>query len=93
MVPPTQLDGAKVLKWAWSGNMPFGYMPIQDTEEKISIYGLAVCTYENSGIFYLFSCDENWEVINDSFYDTIEQAIERLPNQYKKVVAVWKNAE
>ena len=89
MTPPTELDGAKVLKWAWSGDLPLGFVPIQDSEHKISIYGIAVCAYENSEVFYRFSCDDQWEVINDSHYETMQQAIDELPSQYKMVAAVW----
>lgn len=44
--PPDQLDGAKVMKWAWSGDRPFGLVG------EIEIYGLAICRYDDSAEVY-----------------------------------------
>ncbi len=85
--PPDKLDGAKVIKWAWSGKEPFGYVNVDD-DTRIEIHGLAICQYEDSDV-YRFSCDENWDVQQDSPYDSIEQALKQLPNQYKLVTAKW----
>ncbi len=90
IAPPQELDGAKVIKWAWSGNKPFGYVGNEDDTERESIYGLAICAYGDYAGFYRFSCDKNWEVIQYSFYETIEQAIKQLPDQYKNVEANWQ---
>jgi len=88
--PPQELDGAKVIKWAWSGHKPFGFVGNDDDPERDIIYGLAICSYgENEGI-YRFSCDRNWEVIMDGYYDTIEQALDQLPDQYKNVEPDWQ---
>ncbi len=81
--PLDYLDGAKVIMWAWSGHQPFGFMGEEE------VFGLAICQYEGSHIIYRFSCDKNWEVIQDGVYDTAENAINFLPNQYKNVVANW----
>lgn len=81
--PPKEIDGAKVLLWAWSGSVPFG--AVSDTK----IYGLAICQYENSNEVYRFSCDEAWETQQDGLYDSVEQAKEQLPEQYKNVPAEW----
>ncbi len=81
--PQNEIDGAKVLIWAWSGSTPFGF--VGDVE----IYGLAICQYENSDEVYRFSCDENWETQQDQVYDSIEQAKDYLPDQYRIVKANW----
>jgi hypothetical protein len=90
MQPPTYIDGAKVIKWAWSGSQPFGFVGNEDRSERVEIYGLAICKYEhcNKGI-YRFSCDKNWETVQDGFYGTVENAMQQLPAQYKNVDAVW----
>lgn len=88
--PPAFLDGARVIKWAWSGQEPFGYVGAEYDKEKEIIYGLAICRYEDDNKVYRFSCDSNWETVQDSFYDTIDQAIEHLPDQYKNVKANWQ---
>jgi hypothetical protein len=87
--PPEDLDGAKVIVWAWSGKEPFGYLPFDDGSPPIEIYGLAICQYEGSFDFYRFSCDNNWEVQQDSPHDSIEQAQKQLPDQYKLITAKW----
>jgi hypothetical protein len=81
--PPQKLDGAKVLIWAWSGDLPFGRLG-----SDIEIFGLAICTYDEKGI-YRFSCDQNWDVQQDGLYNSIEEAINQLPEQYKEVSAKW----
>ncbi len=87
--PPDHIDDAKVLKWAWSGQEPFGFISSEDGREMIAVYGIAICQYEDEGIVYRFSCDKNWVTVQDAPYNNIQQAIERLPDQYKNVRAEW----
>ena len=91
--PPEEIDGAKVLEWAWSGSIPFGVLKYKGKEKDgqiaFEIYGLAICQYEKTGEIYRFSCDENWETEQDAPYDSIEQAKEQLPDQYKNVSIDW----
>jgi hypothetical protein len=88
--PPEKIDGARVLEWAWSGEIPFGVIKYADGEEiAAEIYGLAICQYDNSKIIYRFSCDRNWETEQDSDYTSIEEAKKNLPEQYKKVAVEW----
>lgn len=88
--PPNFIDDAKVLKWAWSGQEPFGFVCNEDGSEKQAIYGLAICQYEGEETVYRFSCDNDWETVQDATYATVEQAIARLPDQYKNVSADWQ---
>ena len=91
--PPDELDGAKVIKWAWSGNEPFGLLPITGSEkynDSIEIFGLAICQYNDSDNVYRFSCDKNWEVQQDSVFKSVEDALRHLPDQYKFVTAKWQ---
>ncbi|MBS1795116.1 MAG: hypothetical protein JSS81_14755 [Acidobacteria bacterium] len=87
--PPQEIDGAKVLFWAWSGPVPFGFVGDEKDPLAAKIFGLAICRYEGSEQVYRFSCDENWETQQDAFYDSAEQAIDELPDQYKNVRADW----
>lgn len=91
MKPAAYIDGAKVIKWAWSGTKPFGYVGVIDSPGREEIYGLAICQYENSDSFYRFSCDKNWEIVQDAPYNTVEDAIRLLPDQYKNVEADWQS--
>lgn len=89
--PPDFLDGAKVINWAWAGQEPFGSVGNSDDSiNNIAIYGLAICQYQGEESVYRFSCDKNWETIQDSLYDNVKNAINELPEQYKRINAVWK---
>jgi hypothetical protein len=89
MEPPSHLDNAKVIEWAWSANEPFGYTDNKHDTNRGVIYGLAICKYEDSESVYCFSCDRNWKVVQTSFYDTVDNAIKQLTEQYKNVIANW----
>jgi len=52
MKPPAYIDGAKVIKWAWSESQPFGVVSNDDGSERGEIYGLAICQYEDSKDVY-----------------------------------------
>ncbi|MGG2028004.1 hypothetical protein AB1282_20085 [Gottfriedia sp. S16(2024)] len=78
---PTKLDGAKVILYT-SNSLTNQYGTIgiinDDKEiiDEILVTAMAICQYEGSNIYYLFSCDLNWEVIGDIDYDTIDEAKE-----------------
>jgi hypothetical protein len=88
--PPAKIDGATVLLWAWSGAEPFGYVGDIDSPDSTAIYGLAICTYGRPESFYRFSCDINWETAQDGVYTSAEEAVRRLPDQYRQVEAEWQ---
>jgi hypothetical protein len=78
---PTELDGAKVIHITTNSlDNQFGTIGIIDNNEiiidELPITAVAICQYEGSKGYYLFSCDLNWEVIGDIDYDTIEEAKE-----------------
>lgn len=83
--PPLEIDGALVLEWAWSGQNPFGFVRGAEPPE---IFGLAIATYDYKQ-FYRFSCDKDWNTVQDSSYNSVEDAKLKLPEQYKQVRAVW----
>ena len=90
--PPNELDGAKVIMWAWSGQKPFGLIPMVNSDsdpDSIEIFGLAICQYTDSDSIYRFSCDKNWEVQQDAVYDSIDETLRYLPDQYKLITG-WK---
>ena len=91
--PPMQIDGAKVLEWAWSGERPFGVVCYDNGETASEIFGLAICRYGNDEKVYRFSCDANWETEHDSDYPSVEAAKINLPLQYRDVKANWKKYE
>jgi hypothetical protein len=88
--PALELDGAKVIKWAWSGHKPFGIVGNEDYAERESIYGVAICSYGDHEGIYRFSYDKDWKVVQDEYYNTIDQALDQLPDLYKNVEANWQ---
>ncbi|WP_020412344.1 hypothetical protein [Microbulbifer variabilis] len=88
--PPREIDGARVIEWAWSGSKPFGTVCFPDGKVAAEIFGLALCKYPNSEIIYRFSCDSDWESEQDSEYASIQEAKAHLPSQYQNVVANWQ---
>lgn len=90
MNPPKKIDGANILEWAWSGEIPFGVIHYPEGDlPPIEIFGLAICQYDNSSVIYRFSCNKNWETEQDGDYSSIKEAKENLPEQYKDVSAKW----
>lgn len=89
-IPPTHLDNAKVLQWAWSGKEPFGQLTDENGQNAIKIYGFAICQYEDSKEIYRFSCTKKWEVVQDMDYDSVEEAKNGLPKQYQTADIVWQ---
>jgi hypothetical protein len=89
--PPDELDGAKVIKWTWSGDKPFGLLAIVDSDsnDSIEVYGIAICQYDDSDNVYRFSCDKDWEVQQDGVYESVDDAVKQLPDQYKLVTVKW----
>lgn len=88
-IPPNEIDGAKVLEWAWSGDKPFGFTPSTTPDQKIEIFGLAICQYTNSEKIYRFSCNSNWETEQDSEYNSVIEAKLKLPKQYRATEVIW----
>jgi len=82
--PPAEIDGAKVLEWAWSGDVPFGEVPGAD----MKIFGLAITTYDRRE-YYRFACDRDWETQQDALYASNEDAKNQLPDQYRMVEVNW----
>ena len=88
MTPPSHLDGARVLAWAWSV-LPFGHVAAEDGAAPIAIHGLAVCRYGDEVQVYRFSCDTHWETVQDEVYASEDGAREQLPAQYRAMASVW----
>ncbi len=85
---PNEIDGARVIEWACSGEVPFGVVLGAEPPE---IYGLAIATYDDMQ-FYRFSCDKDWNCVQDAIYDSVTDAKNQLPDQYRNVVANWTNS-
>jgi hypothetical protein len=91
--PPEEIDGAKVIEWAYSGGEPFGLLHYDSGKVAAEIYGLAICSYSRDEKVYRFSCNNEWKTEQDSDYNTIDEAKNNLPIQYQKVKAIWQKYE
>jgi hypothetical protein len=86
MKPPKTIDQAKVLWWAWSGEVPFGL----NGDEPV--HGFAVCRYAD-GQLYRLSCDRNWATVNDLDHATEEEAKANIPTNYDASRVQWVRYE
>ena len=91
MKPPSTIDGAVVLEWAWS-DLPFGQVPSEEMAVAVAIHGLAVCQYPDSSTIYRFSCNANWETEQDTEYPSVADAKALLPTQYRHAPVCWQKA-
>lgn len=73
--PPETLDNARVLFWARSEAEPFGAIHFTTGGIAHLIHGFSICRYVEGGPVYRFSCDLNWEVVQDADYPSIEEAM------------------
>lgn len=86
--PPPILDGARVLWWAWAGDVPFGELPGAEGDDRL-VYGFAVCAYDD-GPVYRFTCNKHWEVVQDMDHGDEDEAKADIPGQYDASRVVWR---
>jgi hypothetical protein len=91
MKPPSHIDGALVLEWAWS-ETPFGHVRFADGSTAAAIHGLAIARYPNSEVIYRFSCNARWETEQDAAYTSVDEAKALLPEQYGQSPVLWSTA-
>ena len=96
-IPPKQLDEAEVLLYTSIDRKHEATAGCRHTvggELMGSAAGLAVCRYaqEDSG-YYLFYCDEDWNVLTDGWHETLEGAKDQAEFKYKGVTTTWQKAE
>ena len=86
---PEKLDGAKVLFYTPQGD--YGKIKYPNGEIADYFRYLAICRYANDKEYYLFCCDETYEVVSDSPWDSIDQCM-NIAASYKENI-VWQQAE
>lgn len=89
--PPDEIDGAKVVWWAYDSKKPFFVMKFTNGLDYKPIHGFALCQYKSSREVYKFSCDLQWNVANDSVYETVEQALSDIGRQFQDIH--WQKKE
>ena len=93
--PPAKLDDMPVLQYAVlsndatpTGNTKhlFNGQPVKD------ITRLAVCDGGgNPKAIYLFSCDDDWNVLTDTCHMSIEEALAQADFEYQHIRSAWKS--
>ena len=53
---------------------------------------LAICKRIDDSSYWLFYCDENWNVQSDGWYESIEEAKNQAEFEYEGVSALWVRA-
>ncbi len=84
---PKKIDGAKVLYYTDKDD--FGVVACEDGSNAEYICYLAVCQYDNDTRYYLFLCDEKYEVVTDDLCDSIDECFETA--RYRKDHIIWYN--
>ena len=93
MTPPHVVDGAKILDWVWSGDVPFGHILNREGAKICAVHGLAICAYAGDPRIYRFSCDRNWNVEQDAFHDSAAEAKTEVAQLYPLSIAPWHTLE
>ena len=86
---PNKLDGAAVLYHTSQGDYGFNFFPNGSAADQY--HYLAICKYAEDDKYYLFCCDENYEVVNDSLHNNIDECM-ATALQYKENI-VWNKMQ
>ncbi|MEU4807128.1 hypothetical protein [Actinosynnema sp. NPDC023587] len=75
--PPRVLDGAQVELVALRGQ---DQVATGATRHSVAgfpqlVVGLAIARYEDDSSAYLFYCNSEWEVMSDTYHDSIDAAV------------------
>jgi hypothetical protein len=54
-----------------------------------SAAGLAICQYEGEESLYLFSCDDAWNTLSDTWHETLEGAKDQAEFEYEGTMHTW----
>ena len=79
---PAELDNAKVLYYTPQDD--YGVIRYPSGEVADYYRYLAICTYSRDGEYYLFCCNENYEVVSDWPEHSIEKCMEVAASSYKE---------
>lgn len=89
-----ELGGAKILKYLTlapeqkrTGNTKH----FIGGKELVEIHGLAICQYEDDSGIYLFYCDSEWNVLTDTWHETVEGAQDQASFEFEGLENKWKS--
>lgn len=92
MPVPSQIDGADVVAWVTldpqlhhdTGACRMFANGVQQT----FFDGLAIATYDLDS-YYLFFCDGDWKTENDSFHESVAEAMQDAQRMYCVAPSQW----
>ncbi|MBK8253221.1 MAG: hypothetical protein IPK82_11215 [Polyangiaceae bacterium] len=90
--PPMVIGSARVLRWSVldEGQRPTGgWGHIVGGNLQGPVAGLAICECGGETV-YLFGCDAEWNVVTDTWHETLEKALRQAEFEYEGVTATWK---
>lgn len=83
--PPSQLDGADVFMWADVSDRRKSprMRHFADGVEQTRFERVAIAQYRGKPGVYLFHCNADWQVENDDFLDSVDEAVREAKRQYE----------
>ena len=51
---------------------------------------LAICQYDKDEGYYLFSCDEGWSVLSDTYHFSVDEAMRQAEFEYSGTSSTWE---
>ena len=91
--PPEFLDGARVLEVAFVDDRVTHTGRTnhwRNGELLPAARALVIAAYDDTADeFYLFYCDEDWNVRNDTYHTTLHEARSQAEYEYSGITAVW----
>jgi hypothetical protein len=52
---------------------------------------LVICSDDTIGAFYLFRCDDLWQVAADTWHETVEEAMRQAQFEYPGILGGWQS--
>lgn len=90
--PPANLNGASVQLYAIIDD---DVTPTGNTVHRLHGNGvmgpaaaLAICQYDGEQSSYLFYCDDKWNVITDTWHESVGQAMKQAEFEYSGITFV-----
>ena len=91
---PRELDGARVyLRTANDGSIVYGSVQRPGSGGDPVISGFAVCRYPDDEHFYLFGCDADWKILNDTRHESSTHAVRFAQQRYGVSPCEWMSRE
>lgn len=94
MQPGTRINGAFVICFTPIDNRhrhTANCRQIVGGETQGACAGLAICKFDDNDEFYLFGCDGNWNVVTDTWHQSIDEAKEQAEFEYEGVSNTWQS--